>query len=426
MAGRHHKAVALVAALLGAAPAAIRSAAAPPAVTLAIAGRANATPSVAAIDQFVAVAWGATHPGGGTDVYAAVSRDGARAFGAPVRVNTVEGSAALGLEQPPRLSLVPRAGHDPSIVVVWTAKSKDGTRVLTARSDAGGAAFATATIVAASEAGGNRGWVSTAVDRAGRVVALWLDHRETASTRSAAPMTHEGHDHAATMAAKADGAARAQLSKLWFAAVDGSAAQAITGGVCYCCKTALATGPDGAIYGAWRHVYPGNIRDIAFTMSKDGGRTFTAPARVSDDHWVLDGCPENGPAIAVAADSAVHVLWPTLVPGATADAEPALALFHAVTHDGGRTFTPRQRVTTGGTPRHPQLLVTARGLVASWDEEMPGGNRRVVLGRAMPGNAREVVSAARAQTPSLAAAGDAVIVAWTEGGQDAVVRVERR
>jgi len=26
-------------------------------------------------------------------------------------------------------------------------------------------------------------------------------------------------------------------------------------------------------FAAWRHVYPGNIRDIAFTVSRDGGRT---------------------------------------------------------------------------------------------------------------------------------------------------------
>ena len=47
---------------------------------------------------------------------------------------------------------------------------------------------------------------------------------------------------------------------------------ALTGGVCYCCKTALAVGADGAIYAAWRHVYPGNMRDIAFTLSRDGGQ----------------------------------------------------------------------------------------------------------------------------------------------------------
>src|SRR5215472_8482834 len=113
-------------------------------VTLAISGRANATPSVAALDQSVAVVWGATLPSGGTDVYSAISRDGGRTFQKPVRVNDVDGDASLGLEQPPRISLVAHKGHDPSIVVVWTAKTKDGTRLLVARSENGGVSFARA------------------------------------------------------------------------------------------------------------------------------------------------------------------------------------------------------------------------------------------------------------------------------------------
>jgi hypothetical protein len=50
-------------------------------------------------------------------------------------------------------------------------------------------------------------------------------------------------------------------------------------------KTTIAAARDGAIYAAWRHVYPGNVRDIAVTMSRDGGRTFAPPVRISDDKW---------------------------------------------------------------------------------------------------------------------------------------------
>jgi hypothetical protein len=53
---------------------------------------------------------------------------------------------------------------------------------------------------------------------------------------------------------------------------------------------------------------------IAFTLSRDGGRTFASPIRVSDDHWVLDGCPENGPALAVDASRRVHLVWPRSCP----------------------------------------------------------------------------------------------------------------
>ncbi len=208
-------------------------------------------------------------------------------------------------------------GTEPAVVVVWTAKSPRGTRLVSARSEDGGTSFARPVPVPGSDASGNRGWESTAIDRDGHVIALWLDHRELAAAGgSSAPMRHDHDGQAHTGHGDADGVARAQLSKLYVARLDGGdGAQAITGGVCYCCKTALAAGADGALYAAWRHVYPGNIRDIAFTLSRDGGRTFAPPVRVSDDRWVLDGCPENGPALAVDDRQTVHVVWPTLVTG---------------------------------------------------------------------------------------------------------------
>jgi hypothetical protein len=279
-----------------------------------------------------------------------------------------------------------------------------------------------------------------AVDRDGHVVAVWLDHRElAASAESATAMHHEGHDQAASAsptasaAPKADGAVRAQLSKLYFARVDDPAsAQSVTGGVCYCCKTAVVTAPDGSIYAAWRHVYPGNLRDIAFTASHDGGRTFAAPVRVSEDGWALDGCPENGPALAVDPQGVVHVIWPTLVGGSAGAGEPALALFHAATTNG-RQFSARQRLPTEGTPRHPQAAAKADGsLVIVWDEELTGGRRRVV---AMSATAyastlrftpMPMATAGRNEYPVVAVAKDATVVAWVNGdaGQSDI-RVER-
>jgi hypothetical protein len=157
-------------------------------------------------------------------------------------------------------------------------------------------------------------------------------------------------------------------------------AQAVAGGVCYCCKTALATGDDGSVYAAWRHVYPGNLRDIAFTVSRDGGRTFATPIRVSEDQWALDGCPENGPTIAVDDRHTVHVVWPTIVNGSIATRESTLALFYAATNNGKR-FSARQQIHTEGVPRHPQIaLGRSESLLVTWDEQI-NGTRRVVAAK---------------------------------------------
>ena len=112
----------------------------------------NAAASIAARGKVAVAVWAATAPGGATDIYAAWSADGGRTFGGPVRVNDVAGDASVGGEQPPHVALVPRPGGEPSIVVVWTAKRKEGTRILSARSDDAGASFGRA-----PAAGGRRG-----------------------------------------------------------------------------------------------------------------------------------------------------------------------------------------------------------------------------------------------------------------------------
>ena len=396
---------------------------------IAIAARANAYPSVTADGSLVALAWGATTVEGATDVYTAVSRDAGRSFASPVRVSATP--ANLSGEQPPAIALVPRAGQEPSVVVVWTSKSPDGTKLVSSRSDNGGRTFGAAVPVPGSEAAGNRGWESITTDRDGHVVAVWLDHRELASSGHSMAMG-ANHEHAMGAEGKTDAVARAQRSKILFGRIDGEVAgQPIAGGVCYCCKTALAAGGNGGIYAAWRQVYAGNIRDIAFARSMDG-RSFAPPARVSEDNWMLDGCPENGPSLAVDARDRVHVVWPTLLPAADPKTEPTLALFYAMSADG-RTFTPRARIPTAGVARHPQVALGSRDeLFIVWDEQ-DGSTRRVAAARARVAASDPVTfvrqpfaDAGPAGYPVVAGVADADVVAWTSGsGASSTIRLTR-
>jgi hypothetical protein len=410
----------------------------PGGVTLAVPHRANATPSIAAQGDVVAVAWGASLQGGATDVYVAVSSNGGRSFSAPARVNDVDGNARVNGEQPPRVAL-----HQRTITVVWTAKAANGTALMQSRSTDAGRTFARATPVPGSEAAGNRGWENAVVDANGRVYTVWLDHRELAQPDGEVAASH--HHHAAgaqpPAPAKPDGVAMAQRSKLYIASLDGAVTPTvITGGVCYCCKTALAAGSDGTILTAWRHVYPGNIRDIAFSLSPDGGRSFVPPLRVSEDRWVLEGCPDDGPAMAVDAKNRIHIVWPTLVTGGSPRAERAprsdepdatIALFYAMSTDG-RRFTPRERIPTEGMPHHPQIAVAADGALAiAWDEGA-NGMRRAAMSRTAadasgPARFARMVVGDGAVYPVVAATTDATLIAWTSAAAGgSVIRVERR
>jgi hypothetical protein len=309
------------------------------------------------------------------------------------------------------------------VVVVWTTKSADGTRLLTARSTDAGKSFGESTVLPASTGAGNRGWESVAVDRAGRVFALWLDHRESARAKEMPKGMAE---------MKHDPTAQAELSKLYFSSLDDPTPVVITGGVCYCCKTSLATDADGSVYGVWRHVYPGSQRDIALTVSRDGGRAFSPPVRVSEDHWQFDGCPENGPAIAVDHARRVHVAWPTPPDGKTGT---PLALFYAMSSDG-RSFSPRVRIPTNGPAHHVQMTVTADGsLLLVWDE-VSGSDRTVHVGRGRTTASGEAsfeelhsFDSGSGNYPVVAATAAGAVVAWTAtgpaGNTIAVARVAR-
>ena len=398
-------------------------------IAIGVKDRASANASIAASGSFVGLVWAARTTEGITDIYIATSRDGGRSFRAPVRVNQTAGDVSVSGEQPPRIVLTPSRGADPSLVVMWTAKAPSGTRLVSARSVDGGQSFGPAASVPGSDASGNRGWESLAIGSRGEAVAVWLDHREMAARPAGSGASGE-HQHGAAMQHQTDGSATAQLSQIFFARLsDPASARAITHGVCYCCKTALTAGTDGSVVAAWRHVYPGNIRDIALTKSSDGGRTFAPPVRVSEDNWVLNGCPENGPAVAMDQSNGIHVVWPTLVHDSRG--AESLALFYATSRDGKR-FTKRQRIPTEGAPRHPQIAVGPAGkITVAWDEQLTGA-RRVVIARGTVDDSnpvrftRESVAEEGGTYPVIAPLSDGTLVAWTSGSTaDSVLRVAR-
>ncbi len=411
---------------------------------LEVPGRTGANPSIAARGAFVAVAWGATHPDTGTDVFVATSRDAGATFDAPVRVNAAAGEARISAERPPVVVVRPpenvpgrpQAGTPPEVAVAWSAGGAANS-VRLARSLDGGRTFAAPLTLQKPGAAGNRGWVWMAADPAGNLHTIWLDHRESAAARAAGGSGGHVHDVAAASGAAGrgsaapggagdrsthDGVAMAQRSGLYYARTESNRASSpervLTMGVCYCCKTAIAAGPGGRIVAAWRHVYPGNLRDIAVATSTDGGRTFSTPARASEDGWSIDGCPENGPSVAVDDAGTTHLVWPTVLAGR----EETGALFYAAGR--GSTLSPRLRIPTLASrdPEHVQLATAdGRSLAVAWDEVV-SGRRGVVLrrlaraqGQTTVGPATLVSEGREARHPALAITERGLLVAWTDG-----------
>lgn len=393
-------------------------------ITLAVPGRTNAAPWVASAGRFVAVTWGA-QADKVWDVYVAVSDDDGATFGSPVKVNAVAGDGRISGEIPPRVALhLPAGARVPQVVVAWNAKDR-GTEIKIARSIDGGRTFAAPSSLQAAGAAGDRGWHALTLDAQGRAHVVWLDHRGLAEAPAAAGAKagagHGGAGHAAAAKAEEhDGVAMAQKSRLHYATLGATAApeQLLAPGVCYCCKTALAPTRRGVL-AVWRHVYAGNMRDMAFTWLGTPGAG-AAPARVSEDGWSINGCPDDGPALAVAADDRVHAVWPTVIPGDT----PTGALFYATLGARADRFSPRQRVPTLGTPKpsHPQVAVDGAGrLFFAWDEVV-GGVRTAAVSDADAGAgvlqfspATRLADSGPTSYPVMAPLARGVIVAWVSG-----------
>ena len=414
------RAVAVTAALGALAGGPQARAQAPAGVTLAVPGRSNAAPWVASHGRFVAVTWGASLDGK-WDIYVATSDDEGATFGAPVRVNAVAGDGRVGGEIPPRVALYLASGAArPEVVVAWNAKDQ-GTEMKIARSHDFGKTFGAPISLQAAGAAGDRGWHALTLDAQGMAHVVWLDHRGLAAA------TPEGGDHHDAH----DGVAMAQKSRLHYATFGATATpeRLLAPGVCYCCKTALASTSRGVL-AAWRHAYAGDMRDIAFAWLNDPSAA-GAPARVNEDGWSINGCPDDGPALAVDAGDRVHIVWPTVIPGP----EPVGALFYAAMTDATH-FGPRQRVPTLGAPKpsHPQVVLDGTGrFFFAWDEVVKGV-RTAVFSDGLPG-ADGVVRFAPptplatpggTQYPVMAGLARGVVAAWTSGAREASTIAVRR
>jgi hypothetical protein len=329
--------------------------------TLGVAGLVNAQPSLAVLGRTVVAVWSAGKAGI-ANVYIATSNDGGATFSEPRRVNDQDGDVSANSEQPPRV-VIAGSGAARVVTVIWSKRSNaaqkarlDGIRM--ARSTDGGRTFSAARMIHDPKLSGARGWESLTTGPDGVVHAVWLDGRDAEKKM-------------------AEGMAKGQPWQDAYHGIlepDGQIVESqVAAGVCFCCKTAVAVDGRGTVYATWRHIFPGSIRDIAFASSTDGGRHFGPLVRVSEDKWELNGCPEDGPAMAAEASGVIHIVWPTVV----GEGAPQKALFYSTSRDG-KTFSPRARVPTAGvtSPSHPQLTLTPDGgSVIVWDEVMDGVHR---------------------------------------------------
>lgn len=136
-------------------------------------------------------------------------------------------------------------------------------------------------------------------------------------------------------------------SCLLFAKTNGrtgfDAPRVIKTGVCQCCRTDLFVSSDTQLQIAFRDIIQDSIRDMVTLVSNDLGESFAPEARISEDNWVVAGCPHTGPSIAKTAEGFGY-LWYTQGGG------PGVYF----TSGDGLNFHDRELVSADGF--HPQML----------------------------------------------------------------------
>lgn len=359
----------------------------------------GAAPIVAiAADGRRATAWIAA-PDGGAEGELVVQVDDAP----PVAVRDPLGPAAPHGEAPPKLAW----GADGTLHILYVVSKVVPDRRFpvsalrhTSSADGGRTWSEPASVTDGEEAFGSHNFHALHAAADGTLYAAWLDGR---TGTSATVVTHS-----------TDG------GRTW--APDVRVAEQES---CPCCRTAIATAPDGTVHLAWRAVLDGGIRDIVVASSTDRGLTWSAPVRVHADDWQVDACPHAGPSLQVDDAGRVHVAWWT-------GKEGIAGVWYARSDNGARSFsTPVPLgVAQHSRPAHVQLaLAGAERVVAVWDDgtlQVPRVTLRVSRdgGRSFGEPALLSEAGVAATFPVIAVAGDRVSVLWAQQGADDLAHAE--
>jgi hypothetical protein len=293
-------------------------------------------------------------------------------------------------------------------------------RYFVALSTDGGQTFG-APVSAAGTSAARPGFTALAADSAGGLSCGWLDEQKPFV--SVWPADSEGFGPA----------------QMVFAGPEGK-------GVCPCCDVAVAVTRDRVAFVAFRNSEAGH-RDIWLgrgaasfeTGDARGATSFAAPIPVGQQPWTFDGCPHDGPSLALLGGK-LHVAWMDAHSGTS-------RVYHAMSPvtEAEASFHPRPMGPAGrGAQGRPKLAAGRDGrLHVVWEESLdaeapsaaphghatpsPGGAGRAIMyavsrdGGQSFSPPHELVTAPGAyqMQPSIALSPDgAVYVAWNEIDQD--------
>jgi len=260
--------------------------------------------------------------------------------------------------------VLPRLTADADTIWLgWVEALKGGPTVqyMVARSTDGGRTFSDP-IPAHGETAKRPGFTSLSLGADGTLLTSWLDGRNQVQQPFLALMP------------KGTESNRFEKDLLVYAGPEEK-------GICPCCDLSVARTSNGQTYVGFRDNDSGH-RDICIARSSsERPGTFEPPVPVTSQHWKFDGCPHDGPSLALAGDQ-LHLLWMDAHTGKNRVYAASSTLDSAAL-----AFTPRTlpAFSAESTQGHPKLIADAsQALHAVWDESLEPAPTSSNVGAASP------------------------------------------
>ncbi len=270
-------------------------------------------------------------------VYVDVSDDLGKTFSAPVLVNQEAQAIKVSGENRPGI-VVDKSGH---IYIIYAAESAQPVAIFYSVSKDNGRSFSAPMPLSDKAADANTFQGRFGVDRTGKVYVFWHDERNRTDWRQAG-------------------------NAIYYTTIDGNSglsapAQKLSDTLCDCCRIATAFDKGNQAVLFTRFIYPVGIRDHGLLRTQANGKE-PQTWRVAFDDWVIEGCPEHGPAIAISSDNRYHIAWFT-------QGKVRQGLFYAYSDDGGQHFsTPLPFGELKNLPSHPDIFAQGQHLTLTWTE----------------------------------------------------------
>ena len=275
-----------------------------------------------------------------TGIFVYANSIGGKTFGKPVIIPSSDNIHAHG-ENIPKVVFKPSG----EIIAIWGASNPNANNaysglVFYSQSFDGGKTWSERKNLVTDSKGYDQRYFDVDLMPNGEAAIIWLDNRKES---------------------KKDGSA------IYFATTSGNKGfqgeVKIAESCCQCCRTDLFIDKSSNIHILYRAIINDSIRDMVHAVSGDGGQTFSKPKQISDDNWVLKGCPHSGPAM-TANEEGVHFAWYT--------GGQQSGVFYTNTNDNGNRFEPKDSVSSKA--RHPQIVAGSdRSVIIAWDEPIRNG-----------------------------------------------------